>query len=707
MFESVTLEMSLKPFKKTDEKSLRTVCRQVFDQWYPLIKNRKTVSVLLWTADGSEILDYTGELTEPFEWCRWLGTANREQLGPNEGKETSLHERKQPYTKHPPRMTYGILKTIVSLLKEEGKRACPQAEIRVGETFDIGPEFAVSDFKYRRHPEITAGTGCDTFGFVDATALLHGDTHRYAAYPHGIPDKTPFGTFFGKQADRFLRDMGFDYLWLSNGLGFGAEPWNAIGNIFDGERFYAERLISVRQKVFNFWRLFREACPTIPLEVRGTNHSAGIDYATDGVPLYEIYTGGFAVTPPPNSPWAALNGNFGLELMGHMTRICELPKQRFTFRFYLHDPWWINSPWYDRYNGYPHDIYLPMAISRIREDGSVQSAEQFNILTVDNSFGDRPDCCVNESLPHLLKAEKDCADEPAPLVWVYPLRQYTAATEEAQLREMYEGDTFVSEAINRGLPLNCVVSADLFLRHDPAVYQKSILLSPVPEEAALAQKLEDFERQGGRVIYYGSRDRLAQVQGSVKVDSACDPSALRKALAQFGYEIWFESKTGGEEAAVFTLLRRDNGLFFSVYNPNTTTDTWLRFPLGAPLLIGGETELREGAACYRFPRADHRECRGFVVQKQGVVSVTEGPPVNNQYHRKLILKGLEDATVCLFPEAHCVETARVARHLPPNDSAVYPHEAQWVLVRDPKQGDYYRAEHISGDIEFLLPYKNR
>lgn len=51
-------------------------------------------------------------------------------------------------------MTYGILKNIVSILKEEGHSAFPDAKIRVGETFDIGPEFAISDFRYNRHKEI-------------------------------------------------------------------------------------------------------------------------------------------------------------------------------------------------------------------------------------------------------------------------------------------------------------------------------------------------------------------------------------------------------------------------------------------------------------------------------------------------------------------------------------------------------------------------
>ena len=69
MFNSVTLEVSLKPFKETNDEYIRWVCAKIFRQWYPLIKDRKNVSVMLWTADGSEILDYSGDLDDSFEWC--------------------------------------------------------------------------------------------------------------------------------------------------------------------------------------------------------------------------------------------------------------------------------------------------------------------------------------------------------------------------------------------------------------------------------------------------------------------------------------------------------------------------------------------------------------------------------------------------------------------------------------------------------------
>ena len=125
-----------------------------------------------------------------------------------------------------------------------------------------------------------------------------------------------------------------------------------------------------------------------------------------------LYNANLNITAPPNSPWAAINDNFGLEMMGHMTRICELPNERFPFRYYLHDPWWINSPWYDRYNGTPCDIYMPMSIGRIDGEGKVCSANTLNILSIDTSFGEMPEQCTNEVIPHLLKAKKDEPTEP-------------------------------------------------------------------------------------------------------------------------------------------------------------------------------------------------------------------------------------------------------------------------------------------------------
>lgn len=103
----------------------------------------------------------------------------------------------------------------------------------------------------------------------------------------------------------------------------------------------------------DFWRLFRKECPNLRVETRGTNLTVGIDFATDGVNYQALYSGSFDFLPPPNSPWAALDGDFGLEICGYLSRIARLPEQDYLFRFYVHDPWWVNSPWLDRYEGQP------------------------------------------------------------------------------------------------------------------------------------------------------------------------------------------------------------------------------------------------------------------------------------------------------------------------------------------------------------------
>lgn len=702
MFKNITLEMSLKPFKKTDESYIRGVCTQIFEQWRPLLKNRKTVSVMLWVGDGSEILDYAGKAEDTFEWARFVGTANLPYLGDNEPLETSLHEKKQDYIPNAPAMTYGTLKFIISCLKEEGKKAFTDAKIRVGETFDIGPEFAISDFKYSRHTEICSGSRLDRHGFVDATAVLNADDRYYAAYPDGIPQGTPFGTFLGKQSKHFLGDMGFDFLWLSNGLGFSADPWIKTGKIFDGARYYPENLTETKKKVFDFWKLFRVEC-SVPLETRGTNNSVGIDYASDGVPIYDIYNAELGITAPPNSPWAALNDNYGLEVMGHMSRVCELPSDVFPFRYYIHDPWWINSPWYDRYDSNPCDIYLPMAISRINEGGTVETANSLNILSIDNSYGNLPDACFNEPLPHLLKAEKDAADEPAPLVWIYPMREYTSAKSAELLREMNLGDNYICDAINDGVPLCCVVSTDNFLLHDISVYKKSTLISPVPENSAVLAKLKDFAMRGIGVIIYGTGARLERVNdsdGLVKLDVEDSPSLLREAIADFGYGISFVKKDKDIKPPTSAIFRHDNGLFFSVYNANTTTDMLMSFPFGAPILCGAETAIENGTSSYRFTRGEHRECRIFVNQADGIISCREAPPVNVRYRRAIKITGLRDATVCLFSEKGCESAVSlVTTDLTPE------FDSRFTAVKDEIYGEYLKGEHVDGTIYFLIGHK--
>ncbi len=708
MFKSITLEMSFKPFKKTDDEYIRAVCRKMFKQWYPLLKDCNAISVMLWIGDGSEILDYDRNMDREIEWGKYLGTANN-PFNDTGDDSVCLHKFKYLYMDNPPTFTYKTVKRIVEILKEEGKSEYPEKKISVGDTFDIGPEFAVSDFKYKNHTEICTGEKVSSvFGMVDCTALLHADNVKYATYPNGIPEGTPVGLFLGKQTDAFLRDMNMDFIWLSNGFGFSADPWSLQGKVFDGETFNSVKLYETKKKVFEFWKLFREGCPDFPIRVRGTNNTVGIDYATDAVPTYDIYNGGFNIDAVPNSPWAALNDNYGLEIMGHLTRNAELPCEDFLFRYYIHDPWWVNSPWYDRYGGAPMDIYLPLAVTRIDENGNVKSADSLNILTIDNSFGDMPDACVNEPLPHILKAKKDAGDRPAPFLLLYPFREYSVATEEATIRQMYSGDNYIIEAINNSLPLNCVISTDNFLKVQSSALQNSVIISPVPETDEVIERLCEFKGNGGRVVLYGTTAYLERIKGLdfITVNTETDkPSYIREALRLFGYYIDFYNPHSGKKTTTITVANSNNGLFFSLYNQTTLAEMQLKFPLGVPIFNGTDAQIENGVGKYRFSRSEHLECRVFVNQENGIVSMREKTPSNKMYRRRIELTGLKNATVCYFPEEYCAE----------NGAVVGPLNYKWyknpVLLDDrfkvvtDRNGTYLKGENISDDLILYMPFK--
>lgn len=507
MYKSVTLEVSLKPFKETGTEYIKNVCRQIFEQWKPLVKNAEIVKVMMWSADGSELLDYKGNEDDEFEWAYMIGGANPHPNFPNEldpeGK--ALHSTNYLYIENPPVMTYKILKTIVTELKNIGKEMMPDKKIMIGTTFDVGPEFAKSSFKYERHNEICHGDDMGKGTMVCSYAKLNGDNVSYAGFPNGIPDGLPFGTFFGRQSNIFMKDMGFDYIWFSNGLGFGMNTWSAYGAIFDGNGFDVTKLDEVKEAVVDFWKLFRAECPDYPIETRGTNMSMGIDYASDGVPLKYIYDNDTNLLPPPNSPWAAINGDFGLELMGHMSRIAYLAREDYLYRYYLHDPWWANSPWYDRYNSLPHDIYMPMAIARINSNGDIVPPSHLNLLSIDNSYGDMPDSCVNESIPHLIKASKQSPDAVSPTVWVYPFDEYMQSKTNNEMKKMYSEDWYMRGAINEGLPVSCVTTTANFINHDKSIYSPSIIITVVPKAGSEFEScILDYAKNGGKVIFYGN-----------------------------------------------------------------------------------------------------------------------------------------------------------------------------------------------------------
>lgn len=128
-------------------------------------------------------------------------------------------------------------------------------------------------------------------------------------------------------------------------------------------------------------------------------------------------------------------------------------------------------------------------------------------------------------------------------------------------------------------------------------------------------------------------------------------SLMRLMLSCFGYSIRFTKPSIQTRSPLILSARRKNGFYLSSYSPSVTSGVRLRFPHGAPLLIGMEAWFEDGHSSYTLPRASHREVRCLVDQAEsGEISCTEGISEYPFIERRLLLKGLKNATVHFYPE---------------------------------------------------------
>ena len=335
-----------------------------------------------------------------------------------------------------------------------------------------------------------------------------------------------------------------------------------------------------------------------------------------------------------------------------------------------------------------------MAISRIDENGKTQPADILNIFTLDNTYGDMPDHCVQETIPHFMKAEKDCPDEAAPFVWVYPLREYTTALEEKELVRILSGDLFICRAITCGFPLSSVVSCDNFLKHGREVYGRSILVTPVPSAGSdFENAILQYVEEGGKVLFYGSLDGASDL-------------FLRMFCVQKGGGCVGEIHLDNQYAPDYNR----NGV-----NPDKmiiredVCNGRLRLPLGAPILLGYDVEMKDGAALYRFPRFVHGECRVYVEQESGLVSVKERPPVSAKYRRRVQVTGLQNAIVRFFGESYCKDNVTVGVDILDNwcdCPGIFGKDFEGGLVKSQKYGTYYEVRNFTGSLVYSMPVEN-
>jgi hypothetical protein len=231
-----------------------------------------------------------------------------------------------------------------------------------------------------------------------------------------------------------------------------------------------------------------------------------VNHAT---PYLALYNGDFNIVPPPNTPWPMLTDNHGLGLAGYMSQISAYRGERFPYRFYSSDPWWCNSPWMDVWERSPHDIYLNTAITRIDDDGRVQSFNDVKLLSIDTAWGELPEQIPDEVVPHLKRAIDLRPDAVPPVVWVYPFSEYHRFTFEQteRMREVMGGDLVIQQALNHALPMSGVITTDAFATlaaDQPNVLRGSVLVTPLPDEGSpVSAALRTHLEAGGSVLFYG------------------------------------------------------------------------------------------------------------------------------------------------------------------------------------------------------------
>ena len=217
-------------------------------------------------------------------------------------------------------------------------------------------------------------------------------------------------------------------------------------------------------------------------------------------------------------------------------------------------------------------------------------------------------------------------------------------------------------------------------------------------DVALFRQNKDWK--GGAVCYVRGTNSASYKGGHLLTPD--DPEKwfsgsvlMRQSLAEFGYSVSYNKQSAGIKDPINCISRHDNAYWFSGYVPNLTVEQSFHFLQGAPLIIGCETELKDGASNYRFPKAFFKECRAFVEQKDGIISCFEIHSGEKGISRRIGIKGLENATVRVYPP-HGITTGNMKAYL----NTGYPYKEGFIAAKEGSKypGKYVVYENITGQL---------
>jgi hypothetical protein len=492
--------VTMRYFPDNNPEHIKAALVAMFDLWRPLVQRATAISFGLMVGNGEQIYRWTGNLDDEYEWDHYKGH-NNQQFAHFSFDPIPLRPFKPDWF----HFTYRDLQRIIRLIRETAMEMF-NLPVSVGTLCEPGPEFCESLFRYVWHPEIVSFMGGGHGVSIDYKGIFHADQRPYGAYPNGIPEGEPFGRFLGKQVASFCRVMDIQNVSFSNGLGFGTYPWNMVGRNFDGSRFGLAKYSELSRDILDFWEMYKSEAPVQKVSAQGSNWPVGVDLASKGVPLKDLYDRRLLDNPLGYTVSVFFDDSVGFAMASDMSRIAHCPN--WDLGFYLHDPWYPQNPWEDfPYDRQAFDLYAPASISLVGAEGHLIKPFAFGTLMHDENASLQPET-ARSFMPHLETALNHLADSIGPLTWLYPFQEYHRIMEKhpEQASAIWFGDAFTAKAIDAGLPLNGVVSTEnLEKALETGVLADTILYTPVPApNAAYLPALLSWVANGGKVLLYGS-----------------------------------------------------------------------------------------------------------------------------------------------------------------------------------------------------------
>ena len=208
------------------------------------------------------------------------------------------------------------------------------------------------------------------------------------------------------------------------------------------------------------------------------------------------------------------------------------------------------------------------------------------------------------------------------------------------------------------------------------------------------------ELQGGKLAYVRGTNSSSFTGGKLLTPDDPEkwftgPLYLRYVLKEFGMEYGIDKDNPSIKNPILTISRGNNGFYFSGYSPNSTVRQRFKFPQGAPVFTGFETQLETGFLTYSLPTAWHKESRVSVREQEGILSCKEAYSGHQEISRRLQLTGLKNATVRIYPEEK-ITKEKLQVFL----NAAYPWKTGRVNFKegDKKLGYHFIVENVTGDM---------